>query len=375
MEGSQLRVLIAGGGVAGLETLLALRGLAGERAVLAVTAPEDEFVYRPIAVEQHSDVGRLRSIPLAQAAQDAGAAFVSGMLEDVDAGPGEGEARLSTGEVLNFDALVLAVGAEAMPALDHVMTWDDRSDAEMLGGLLRDIEQGYTRRVAVVIPPGPGWPLRGYELALLLARHAQGMSVELETTMVGPQTSPLALLGDHAVQVIAAELKQAGVAVASTRDVTIERDHHLALILHPSGRRLEVDRVLAMPILRGRTIEGIPAEEHGLIAVDEHCRVIGLERVWAVGDCTAFPLKSGGISAAQADIAAEQIASLAGADLQPRAFAPKGEVELAGLPAGRFLEEWLAAEEPGLAMHLPTAGVPVLTYLRKDLAAGWRGYG
>jgi len=373
MEGSPHRVLIAGGGVAGLETLLALRSLAGERAALALVAPEDEFVYRPIAVEENLAVGRLRTVSLAQMAQDAGAAFVSAMIEKVD--PGSGTVRLSNGEVMSFDALVLAVGAEAMPALDHVMTWDDRSDAEMLGGLLRDIEDGYTRRVAVVIPPGPGWPLRGYELALLVARHAQGTSAELETTIVRPQTPPLALLGDRAVQTIAAELERAGVAVVPTRDVTIERGHRLALVLHPSGRRLEVDRVLAMPILRGRTIGGIPAEEHGLVAVDEHCRVIGLERVWAVGDCTAFPLKSGGVSAAQADVAAEQIASLAGADVRPRAFAPKDEEELAGLPAGRFLEEWLAAEEPGLSMHLPTADVPVLTYLRKDLAAGWRGYG
>ena len=46
---------------------------------------------------------------------------------------------------------------------------------------------------------------------------------------------------------------------------------------------------------------------------------------------------------------------------------------LAGLPAGRFLEEWLAEDEPGLAMHLPSSGVPLLTYLSQDLAAGWRG--
>ena len=373
MESSKLRVLIAGGGVAGLETLLALRGLTGERVALALAAPEDEFVYRPIALEKHSAVGRLRSVALSQAAQHADATFVSGMIDEVD--PGAGVARVSTGEAMSFDALVLAVGAEAMPALDHVMTWDDRSDAEMLGGLLRDIEQGYTHQVAVVIPPGPGWLLRGYELALLVAWHAHGMSVELETTIVRPEPPPLALLGDRAVHAIAAELERAGVAVVAAGDVTLERGDRLTLILHPSGRRLEVNRVLAMPILRGRTIGGIPGNEQGLIEVDEHCRVTGLERVWAVGDCTAFPLKSGGVSAAQADIAAEQIASLVGADVQPRAFAPEAAAELAGLPAGRFLEEWLAAEEPGLAMHLPTAGVPVLTYLRKDLAAGWRGYG
>jgi hypothetical protein len=42
----------------------------------------------------------------------------------------------------------------------------------------------------------------------------------------------------------------------------------------------------------------VPANDYGLIDVDEHCRVAGVERVWAAGDCTAFPVKSGGVSAA-----------------------------------------------------------------------------
>ena len=52
----------------------------------------------------------------------------------------------SDGHRLEYDALVLAVGAEPMPAVANVLTWDDRADAEMLGGLLRDVEEGYSRR-------------------------------------------------------------------------------------------------------------------------------------------------------------------------------------------------------------------------------------
>ena len=39
------RVLIAGGGVAGLETLLALRTLAGDRVDITLVTPELRFVY------------------------------------------------------------------------------------------------------------------------------------------------------------------------------------------------------------------------------------------------------------------------------------------------------------------------------------------
>jgi sulfide:quinone oxidoreductase len=370
---SPLHVLIAGGGVAGLETLLALRGLAGELVTLTLIAPDDEFVYHPLTVERPFSVGRMRSVGLPRAAQDADATFVAATAEQVDT-----DARtvgLSTGERMGYDGLVLAVGAEAIPALDHVMTWDDRSHSEMLGGLLRDVEEGYTKRLAIVVPPGPGWPLRGYELALLIREHAYGMSADLELTIVEPDPPTLARAGDRAVQLVAEELERAQISRVSANQLTVEREPQLTLVAHPSRRKLRVDRVLAMPMLRGRTIDGIPGDHDGLIEVDAHGRVSGLERVWAAGDCTSLPLKSGGLSAEQADVAAQDIAALAGAAVERRSFNSDLVEEFVGLPAGRYLEQWLATEEPGLTMHLPTVGVPVLTYLREDLAAGWRGRG
>ena len=47
-----LEVVIAGGGVAGLEALLALHELAGPRVKVELLAPEREFVYRPLAVAE-----------------------------------------------------------------------------------------------------------------------------------------------------------------------------------------------------------------------------------------------------------------------------------------------------------------------------------
>ena len=44
------RVVIAGGGVAGLEAVLALRDLLGDRVEMTLVSPEREFVYRPMAV-------------------------------------------------------------------------------------------------------------------------------------------------------------------------------------------------------------------------------------------------------------------------------------------------------------------------------------
>jgi sulfide:quinone oxidoreductase len=59
-------VLIAGGGVAGLETLLASRALAGDRVDVTLLAPELTFVNRSMAVEQQFKVQRARGLRLAR---------------------------------------------------------------------------------------------------------------------------------------------------------------------------------------------------------------------------------------------------------------------------------------------------------------------
>lgn len=364
-----IRVLIAGAGVAGLETLTALHALAGRRVELTLVAPEDEFVYRPLAVEEPFAVGRIRRSSLHDAARDANATFVAGTIEAVD--PSEKSVSTSDGHRLEYDALMLAVGATAAPAVAHAMTWDDRSDAELLGGLLQDFEQGYSRRLAVVIPPGAGWPLRAYELALLITLEGKSVGIDVEATIITPEPSPLTILGPRAVEAVSQELELAGISVVSSAHARVERGHPAAVVLQPSGRRLEVDRVVALPALEARPIAGIPADNNGFIKVDEHGRVPGLDAVWAAGDVTAFPLKSGGFAGEQADVAAEDIAAAAGAAIEPRPFDPVGREELAGLPAGRFLKSWLAHDD-GLTTHLPASGVPALKYLQRDLQAGWR---
>jgi sulfide:quinone oxidoreductase len=66
-------VVIAGGGVAGLELALALRALAEERVSVEVVAPEKEFTYRPLAVVEPFRAGEVASFPLRALVRAAGA--------------------------------------------------------------------------------------------------------------------------------------------------------------------------------------------------------------------------------------------------------------------------------------------------------------
>jgi sulfide:quinone oxidoreductase len=120
-----LRVLVAGGGVAGLETLLALRHLAGERIERTLLTPEKEFMYRPMAVAEPFSRGHAQRHRLDAIAEDLGAGLVSGSLVEVDDQPRM--AVTSTGERLSYDALVVAVGAASEPAFARVLTWTLRA--------------------------------------------------------------------------------------------------------------------------------------------------------------------------------------------------------------------------------------------------------
>jgi sulfide:quinone oxidoreductase len=78
-----------------------------------------------------------------------------------------------------------------------------------------------------------------------------------------------------------------------------------------------------LPELFGPSTPGVPLKAHnGFIPIDAHCKVPQLERVYAAGDATDFAVKFGGIASLQADSAAEAIASLAGAPIEPQQFHP-----------------------------------------------------
>ena len=396
MAAAPVRVVIAGGGVAGLEALLALRALAGDRVELTLVAAQEDFVYRPLAVAEPFALGRAHRTPLADATREVGAELVVAALRSVDVDAREAE--LDEGRRLSYDALVLALGAHAEPAFDDVMTWTDRSGVEAIGGLMRDLEEGYSSSLAIVIPPGPGWPLPGYELALLMSHQARGMGMEPNVTLVTPEQTPLAAFGPLASEAVATELELAGVKLEAGSYAAVERR---AVVLRPSGRRVTADRIVALPRLRGRAPTGVPSGAEGFIAVDPHGRVIGAEHVWAAGDGIDFPVKFGGLAAGQADAVAADIAADAGALVERTPFRPvlRGRLLTGGRDrfvrfdasggggggqtgpqalwwppgkvAGRWLAPWLATrDDAAVGEQLPhVGGLAVQTDLMQDVIA------
>jgi sulfide:quinone oxidoreductase len=316
---SPVRVLVAGGGVAGLEALLALRDLAGERVALTLLSSEPEFVYRPMAVAEPFARGHAQRHGLSDIAASVGAEFVRGALAEVD--DAQHTAITTDGHTLSYDAVVVAVGAAGEPALRRVLTWTPESDAEVFGGLLRDLEEGYATRVAFVVPPGAAWPLPAYELALMTAWDARDMNRDdVEITVYTTEEAPLGVFGSEATTALRTDLADAGIRVEVSAYVT--EDDRGRLVVQPGDRGIDAERVVALPRAAARPVGGLPVDSLGFILTDPYGKVVGTQAVWAAGDAISFPVKQGGLAAQQADAAAESIAALAGVAVDPRPFRP-----------------------------------------------------
>jgi sulfide:quinone oxidoreductase len=317
-ETHPLHVLIAGGGVAALETMIALRGLARDRVRITLLAPERDFRYRPMAVAEPFTIAHAVSFELAAIAADFDADVVVGALAEVEAP--EHRVITSDGDPLDYDALVIACGTRIRPAFAGVTTIDDRTIGATLRGLVQDVEQGYTSRIAFVAPAQAVWPLPLYELALLTAHQAYGMNVAVDISIVTPEAAPLALFGTECSDEVALLLRAARIAFhgSSIASVTGPRE----LTLAPSGTVLRPERIVALPLLDGPRITGVRTDAHGFIPVTGHGEVVGEAGVYAAGDVTSYPIKHGGIAAQQADAVAAAIAATAGVACDPQPLRP-----------------------------------------------------
>jgi sulfide:quinone oxidoreductase len=313
-----LHVLIVGGGVAALEATLALRALAEDRVDLELLAPDDEFVYKPMAVAEPFQHGEVRRFPLARLVELAGARLTPGALSRLDLD--KRRAETADGVELEWDILLLALGARTREGVPGGLTFRGPDDRLALTELVDEAVAGQFRSLTFALPTLAAWPLPLYELALmakLRLEDAGATSVRVE--VVTPEAEPLAVFGRDASASVKSLLETRGIELRTNTTPVVFRSG--ALIVVP-GRAIRTDRVVSIPVPEARRIPGMPEGARGFIRADEYGRVAGRDDVYAAGDMTTFPLKQGGIAAQQADAAAESIAALAGAPVTPQPFRP-----------------------------------------------------
>jgi sulfide:quinone oxidoreductase len=369
-----MRVLIAGGGVAGLEALTGLHALAGDRVDATLLAPVEAFRYRPMSAAVPFTFHEQRTRALAEIAGDLGARFVQDGLVQVD--PARGRVLTRDGDFLPYDALLIAVGAQLHRSRAPCITWSRGSQGMSdLARLLGELENETVRSIAFLVPRDAAWPMDAYELSLIARRAAARADVETRVLVVTAEQRPVEALGPAASEALADELARAGIEIETG--------------VGEPGPPPDVDRVVSLPVAHGPGIAGLAHDARGFLQVDGHGRTTQDSRVYAAGDATALSLKHSTLASSQATAAAEAMAAEAGAEITPNPWPavlyglltlpprypdPSGSPWLPdgspnthcvwwppGHVAGRHLAPYLAVRDrgvrPGFERHPP--GMPV----------------
>jgi sulfide:quinone oxidoreductase len=308
------RVLIAGGGIAAAELLIALRRLAGARVEIELLTAGDHLTYRPLLVAEPFGMGTVHRFPLAEILADQGATRAAGTLSGVDAAGHT--ALIDGGERLSYDALAIATGARPLEAVPGALTFAGPGAVAPMRELVERATAGELSTIAFALPrPAVSWPLPVYELALMTAARAPNVRVILVTA----ELMPLDIFGRAASDAVRERLERAGVELLTGSEALGFADGALTL---SSGEPVAADAAVALPALEVEELEGLPHSDGGFIPIDEHGRVEGTEDVYAAGDVTAFPVKQGGVTVRQAQAVAECLAARAGAPIDPEPFEP-----------------------------------------------------
>ncbi len=312
------RVLIAGGGIAGLEALLALADLAGDRVELILASPDPEFRYRPMAVDEPFSPQPYDRRALRPAVEGLGGRYIQAGLTEIR--PEQHVALLGDGSEVEYAVAMICVGARSQPAFENALSFVVPGPRLDIADLLARAREAKERRLAFVVPSGVTWTLPLYELAMLTARHAAERGDSVEVVIVTPEAAPLAVFGRPASEAVRTLLDARGIAFCGA--VHARETDNGVLILAPRDEELRAAAIVALPRLEGLRIPGVPTNADGFIPIDEHALVTGASDLYAAGDGTSFPIKQGGLGTQQADAGAEHIAARFGAELEPQPFRP-----------------------------------------------------
>ena len=363
------RVLIAGGGIAALELLLALRVHAGARLAITLLSADGRLAPPAMTVAEPFARGGAQTWDWTQITAQQDARLVLDRLVAVDT-----DARIAFthgGRRIPYDVLVVTTGARRIEPLAGALTFGLRDAATRLRALLAEMTPRHPASIAFALPWPSSWSLPLYELALLWAHELRERGSAAAVRLVTPEAHALELLGPAARDAVTPLLDALGVELLTSAQPRRLVTGGLRL---EGGELVEADHVVTLGDVVARPLPGLPVDCAGFLPIDLYGRVAGAADVFAAGEATSFPLRQGGLATQQADVVAETIAALHADGPAPQPFAPvlRGRLTTSGAPlylqarplgqslaatralwsppekvAGRYLAPYLSTARPG----------------------------
>ena len=256
-------VVIAGGGIGALEGLLALQKLAADPLRISVLTATRHLTYRALSVAEPFGGDPAPRYDWQFIARDRGVDWIPDMLESVRLEDRELIAR--DGPPVHYDALLLALGAQPRVAVPGALTFAGPRDVAAVRDALEALDPGRRHVVAFVAGTGVAWTLPLYELALMTAEYGRRQGLDLRIELVTRESEPLDIFGAEASGAVAGRLAAAGVQLRAGTFAQEYDDGRLWLELEGP---LDVDLAVALPLLEGPAVGGLPVTEGGFIPVD-----------------------------------------------------------------------------------------------------------
>ena len=310
------KVLILGGGFGGVVAAEHLAEQLGDEHQITLVSRSRQFVFYPALVRLAFGKAELAdvSFDLRLTLLNRRINFIEAEVAHID--PFERNVTIAHGEVegkLPYDYLVFALGRRLATEritgfYEHAHHLLNVDKAISFGKAVKKLHQG---RAVLGQCARARLPVPVYESAFALARRLQeqGERERVRITVVS-HTTLESDLGDIAGAVT---LKKALDAhqIEFVPNLSIDSLTRNSAITK-SGEAINFDLLMLVPPFRGSSAAsylGITNEE-GYIHVDSTMRVAGLDRIYAVGDCTNFVgPKMGHMAVGQAEVAALNLAA------------------------------------------------------------------
>ena len=282
--------MIVGGGFGGLYTALELASKPGHPPLLLVE-PQDRFVFLPFLYECLSSEMPLWQMapPYAELLAGHGIGWVQDRASSVD--PERRQVKLSSGQTLNYSALVLACGTRAdsfgiTGVNEHCLTFQSLKDVERLRQIVHSLRQrGQSLQRLAVVGAGPS----GVELACKLADLLKGAAT-VELIERGERCLPHAKAFNRAQAELALQSRDVRLRCNCSVEAVTAKQLQLKLEETQQSDTLAVEAVIWTAGQRANLLEGpLPLDDRGRLLCNAQLQLEGLPEIFALGDGAAIP--------------------------------------------------------------------------------------
>ncbi len=315
------KVLILGGGFAGIQTAIQLQK-SGKFKVTLVSDRDYLFLFPisiwvPVRIKEFSDV----KVPLARIQKKYPFEVIIDSVKEIHAAD---HSVVCESQTLNYDYLVVAFGADKMKqkGIENTLSICGKPEVSVSirDGIDALIEKG-SGKIAIGFGGNPkdksavrGGP--AFELIFNIHNMLKKLKIRqnYDLTFFAPMEEPGAKMGKGSLAMLDKMFDKYKIGKRFGKKIT---EFEPGAVVFEDGLKLEADLTLFIPASTGHHVlltSDLPTTEAGFIQIDTSCQVRGLENVYAIGDISAMEgpewiAKQGHVAELMGRVAAHNIIS------------------------------------------------------------------